>query len=121
MKVTRLARVMVPVSDLDAAISFYTEVVGLSVVSDEAYGEGERWVEVAPPGGTALGLTLPRGEFVPGRRTAVSLVSADLERDHAELEAGGADVDPIMGGAGPTPRFFFLRDPDGNQMMVVDG
>ena len=48
-KITQLGRVMVPVADQDTAIAFYTEKLGFSLTADVPFGEGDRWVEVAPP------------------------------------------------------------------------
>jgi len=45
-KITRLGRVMVPVSDQDEAIGFYTGALGFSVVADVPFGDNDRWVEV---------------------------------------------------------------------------
>jgi catechol 2,3-dioxygenase-like lactoylglutathione lyase family enzyme len=114
---------MVPVSDQDAAIAFYTSRLGFSLVADVPFGEGERWVEVAPPGGgTAIALVPPRGEFQTGRMTGIALVSADLRADHAELKGNGVDVDAeMMGGDGTVPLLFFFRDRDANQLMVLEG
>ena len=62
-RITQMGRVIVPVSDQDEAIAFYTSTLGFSLVADVPFGEGERWVEVAPPGGgTAIALTPPQGE-----------------------------------------------------------
>lgn len=120
-KVTQVGRVMVPVSDQDAGIAFYTEMLGFSVAVDVPYGDGERWVEVAPPGGgAAIALVPPRGEYQPGRTTGIALTSADPRADHAELKEKGADVDEeLMGGDGTVPLLFMFRDHDGNQLMIV--
>jgi catechol 2,3-dioxygenase-like lactoylglutathione lyase family enzyme len=114
---------MVPVSDQDAAIAFYTDTLGFSLVADVPFGDGERWVEVAPPGGgTALALVPPRGEYQPGRMTGIALVSADPRADHAELKGKDVDVDAeLMGGDGTVPLLFFFRDHDANQLMIVEG
>lgn len=48
-RITHVGRVMVPVSDQDAPIAFYTSTRGFSLATDVPFGEGERWVEVAPP------------------------------------------------------------------------
>jgi len=122
-RITQVGRVMVPVSDQDAAIAFYTDSLGFSLVADVPFGEGDRWVEVAPPGGgTALALVPPRGEYQPGRMTGIALVSADPRADHAELRGKGVDVDAeLMGGDGTVPLLFFFRDHDANQLMVVEG
>lgn len=78
LQITQVGRVMVPVSDQDAAIAFYTEILGFSLVADVAFGDGGRWVEVAPPGGGApLALVAPQGEYQPGRMTGIALVSLD--------------------------------------------
>jgi catechol 2,3-dioxygenase-like lactoylglutathione lyase family enzyme len=113
---------MVPVTDQDAAIAFYTSRLGFSVAADVPFGAGERWVEVAPPGGgTAIALVPPQGEYQPGRMTGIALESADPRADHAELQGKAVDVDAeLMGGDGTVPLLFFFRDTDGNQLMIVE-
>ena len=122
-RITQVGRVMVPVSDQDAAIAFYTNTLGFSLVADVPFGAGDRWVEVAPPGGgAALALVPPRGEYQTGRMTGIALSSADPRADHAELKAKDVDVDAeLMGGDGTVPLMFFFRDHDGNQLMIVEG
>jgi catechol 2,3-dioxygenase-like lactoylglutathione lyase family enzyme len=66
-QVTHVGRVMIPVSDQDAAISWYMNTLGFSLVAYSPFGEGERWVGVAPSGGTtALALVPGRDEYPPG-------------------------------------------------------
>jgi len=122
-QLTRVGRVMVPVSDQDEAIAFYTSKLGFTLVADVPFGEGERWVEVAPPGGgTSLALVPARGEYQPGRMTGIALESADPRADHEEMSANGIDVDgELLGGDGTVPLLFFFRDHLGNQLMVVEG
>ena len=121
-EITRIGRVMVPVADRDAGIAFYTGVLGFTLVADVPFGDGDRWVEVAPPdGGAAIALVPPRGDYAPGRHTGIALVSSDPRADRAELAAKGVDVDEPMGGDGVVPLLFFFRDHDGNQLMVVEG
>ena len=121
-RITQVGRVMVPVSDQDEAIAFYTSKLGFSLVADVPFGEGERWVEVAPPGGgTALALVPPQGDYQPGRMTGIAFASADPRADHAELKGKGVDVDAeLMGGDGTVPLLFFFRDHDANQLMIVE-
>lgn len=120
-QITQVGRVMVPVSDQDAGIAFYTETLGFSLAADVPFGDGERWVEVAPPGGgTALALVPARGEYQPGRMTGIALGSPDPRSDHHELKAKGVDVDDeVMGGDGTVPLLFSFRDHDGNALMIV--
>ena len=118
---TTLGRVLVPVADQDKAIAFYTQMLGFTVTADAPFGEGDRWVEVTPPGGgAAIAVTPPQGEYQPGRMTGISLGSADPRADHAELAGKGVDVDAeTWGGDGTVPLGFFLRDQDKNQLMMV--
>jgi catechol 2,3-dioxygenase-like lactoylglutathione lyase family enzyme len=120
--IRQVGRVMVPVSEQDAAIAFYTETLGFELVADVPFGEGERWVEVAPAGGGAtLALVPPRGDYQAGRMTGIALDTDDAGAAQAELKDRGVDVDTeTMGGDGTVPRLFFLRDPDKNTLMVVE-
>jgi catechol 2,3-dioxygenase-like lactoylglutathione lyase family enzyme len=122
-RISMIGRVLVPVIDQDDAIAFYTEVLGFTVAADIPFGEGSRWVEVAPPGGgTTVALVPPQGSFEPGRMNGVSLTSADPRADYAELKDRGVDVDDeIMGGDGEVPVLFFFRDNNKNQLMVTQG
>ena len=122
-QITQMGRVIVPVADQDEAIAFYTGKLGFSVVADVPFGEGDRWVEVAPPGGgTAIALTPPQGDYQPGRMTGIALESADPLADHAQLKENGVDVDEeLMGGDGTVPLLFFFRDHDANHLMIVEG
>ena len=121
-RITQMGRVIVPVADQDEAIAFYTSKLGFSVVADVPFGEGERWVEVAPPGGgTAIALTPPQGDYQPGRMTGIALESPDPRADHAELKENDVDVDEeLMGGDGTVPLLFFFRDHDANHLMIVE-
>jgi lactoylglutathione lyase len=120
-KLTTLGRIIVPVSDQDAAIEFYTGKLGFSLTADTPFGEGARWVEVTPPGGGArISLSPPQHGYEPGRSTGISLGSTDARGDHAALRAAGVDVDEqTWGGDGTVPLGFFFRDQDKNQLMIV--
>jgi catechol 2,3-dioxygenase-like lactoylglutathione lyase family enzyme len=121
-QIERVGRVMVPVSDQDAAIAFYIEKLGFEVIADIPFAEGERWVEVAPAGGgTSLALVPPQGEYVTGRMTGIALDVTDARAAQARLRAAGVDVDEqMMGGDGGVPALFFIRDGDANTLMVVE-
>jgi catechol 2,3-dioxygenase-like lactoylglutathione lyase family enzyme len=122
VQITQVGRVLVPVNDQDAAIDFYTDTLGFSLVADVPFGEGDRWVEVAPKGGgTTIALVPPQGEYQPGRMTGIALASPDARAAHAGMQAENLDVDgELMGGDGTVPLLFFFRDHDGNQLMIVE-
>ena len=120
-QVTKVGRVVVPVRDQDEAIAFYTRVLGFTLVADMPFGDGYRWVEIAPPGGGANVAFGPvRNDFQPGRPTGILLSSPDPAADRTELESLGVDVDSdVMGGDGGVPVMFSFRDQDKNQLMIV--
>jgi catechol 2,3-dioxygenase-like lactoylglutathione lyase family enzyme len=120
--ITQVANVMVPVSDQDRAIEFYTEKLGFEKRTDMPFGDGDRWVEVAPPGGaTTIALVRPREGESAGIEARTALDSKDVDADHAALRERGVDVDPeVMRMGGPVPPMFFFRDQDGNRLLIVE-
>src|SRR5581483_5541065 len=120
-KVTRIGRVIIPVSDQDNAIAFYKDKLGFEVTTDVAFGEGDRWVEMAPPsGGTGIALSKPQGSYAPGRETGLAIESTDVRADHEDLKGAGVAVEDLWGGDGTVPLGFMFRDADGNGLMIVE-
>jgi catechol 2,3-dioxygenase-like lactoylglutathione lyase family enzyme len=119
--VTQVGTVMIPVSDQDRAIEFYVEKLGLEKRTDTPFGNGERWVEVAPAAAeTTISLVLPREGDPTGIQTRVALSSKDIDADHADLLTRGVDVDAeVMRMGDPVPPMFFFRDQDGNTLFMV--
>jgi catechol 2,3-dioxygenase-like lactoylglutathione lyase family enzyme len=120
-RVTQVGIVMVPVSDQDKAIAFYTDKLGFELRNDTPFGRGDRWVEVAPAGAaTTIALVPPREGEAVGIETRIGLSTSDADADHASLKAAGVDVDAeVMRMGDPVPPMFFFRDPDGNKLMVA--
>lgn len=122
LNLSRVGRVCVTVSDTDRAIDFYVGTLGFEKVVDIPMGENMRWVEVALRGTpTTIALAPPpQGQDAGGVQTGICLDSSDVDADHAALEAAGADVDAeVSRFGGPVPPMFWLRDPDGNALIVV--
>lgn len=122
-RIREVGRVVVPVSDQDRALDFYTRVLGFEVRTDAVADESGRWLEVAPRGAaTTIAIVPPRGGMWGrvGVDTRISLSTEDIDADHQTLVAEGADVDEaVMRIGGPVPPFFFFRDPDGNKLQLV--
>ena len=117
----QVANVMVPVADPDGAIAFYTDKLGLELVVDRPYGDGQRWVEVAPQESeTSLALVPSHGDYRAGSHTGAVLATADAVAIHRDLRDSGVDVDNEIMGGGDVPAFFWFRDDDGNTLMVVE-
>jgi catechol 2,3-dioxygenase-like lactoylglutathione lyase family enzyme len=120
--INQLGRVIIPVSDQDRSLEFYTDKLGFEVRADVPFGEGDRWLEVAPPGSAAAIAIMPPhpGKTPQNEQTCVAFTTDDLGAAHAELKERGVDVDDPMGGEGPVPRMFFFRDLDRNNLLLVE-
>src|SRR5215208_1938131 len=122
-RVSKVANVIVPFDDQDRAVDFYTEALGLEKGVDVPFGDGNRWIEVAPPGAETPIAICPPGpsSTAGGRDTGISLQTDDIDAYHAQLKERGVDVDAEVSRMGdPVPPVFWLRDPEGNTLMVVE-
>ena len=120
-RITALATIAVPVTDQEKALTFYVEQLGFEKRLDVTYGQGERWIEVAPPGAaTTIALAGPGAGRQVGIDTGVRFTTEDATADHASLKARGVDVDEVMRWGGPVPPMFYVRDPDGNSFVIVE-
>jgi catechol 2,3-dioxygenase-like lactoylglutathione lyase family enzyme len=119
-RITQIGRVILPVSDQDQALQFYLDKLGFEKRVDAPYGEGERWIEVAPPG-AATAIALVPQEGLPSG-IEVSFVTEDADADHAELRSRGVEADETVMRMGDyMPPMFTFRDPDGNRFRMVEG
>jgi predicted enzyme related to lactoylglutathione lyase len=120
--VDKIANVIIPVADQDRALQFYTEAVGLETRADLSFGDGNRWIEVAPPGADTPIAICPPGPTTTagGKDTGISLQTDDIDAYHAKLRDHGVDVDAEVSRFGDAvPPMFWFRDPEGNTLMVV--
>ena len=122
LNLTQVGRVCVTVADTDRAIDFYVDTLGFEKIVDVPMGPGMRWVEVAVAGTpTTIALAPPpEGQEAGGGQTGICLDTKDVDADHAALKAAGVDVDEeVSRFGGAVPPMFWLRDPDGNSLIVV--
>jgi catechol 2,3-dioxygenase-like lactoylglutathione lyase family enzyme len=122
-RISKLGTVVVPVSDQDRAIEFYVDTLGFEKRADVPFGNGYRWVEVAPAGAatTIAIVPPPPGKPTGNVETGIGLHTDDIDALHSELKAAGVDVDAEVSRMGdPVPPLFWFRDPDANTLMVVE-
>ena len=137
-RITQVGTVFVPVADQDRALEFYLEKLGFEKRADFRYGEGSRWVEVAPPGSAiAIALVPPSEGGAPGGdKTHCALATEDIEADREALRARGVEVDAEVAregrarhllfdsaremGNATVPPMFFFRNIDGNRFLIVE-
>ena len=122
LNIEAVGRVCVTVADTDRAIDFYVDTLGFEKVVDVPMGPDMRWVEVQVAGTkTTIALAPPPpGQEAGKSQTGICLDTSDVEADHAALKAAGVDVDDeISRYGGPVPPMFWVRDPDGNSLIIV--
>ena len=99
--------------DMDAAVAFYTDIVGLPLVRRE----GDEWAELdAGPIRFALH---GADQASPGSGTVVFRVD-DLDEARWTLEGRGAVFDAYVGEVEGYARFATFRDPDGNPVQIIE-
>jgi catechol 2,3-dioxygenase-like lactoylglutathione lyase family enzyme len=118
--ISQVGTVIIPVSDQERALEFYVGTLGFEKRLDAPFGDGQRWIEVAPPGAaTTIALVAP-GPRQP-KEVVVSFATGDADADHGALRARGVDADAELIRMGEyVPPMFTFRDPDGNQFRVVE-
>jgi len=119
-QISEIGTVFMPVADQDRALDFYVGMLGFEKRTDQAFGDGQRWVDVAPPGAaTTIALVPPTERLPTGGVSAIALASDDIDADHAAMVARGVDCDEVMRAGGPVPPMFWFRDQDANTLLVV--
>lgn len=126
----KLEVVVVPVSDVDRAKHFYSELVGFVVDVDTQISETFRVVQMTPPG-SACSITTGTGlaAMTPGSLQGLQLVVEDIEAARAHLIERGVEVSKIVhykngvqaeGKGGEWNSFIYFSDPDGNSWAVQE-
>ena len=114
---TRVLSVSIPVTDQDAALRFYIDVLGCELRTDLEVWPGARLVEVVPPGSEVGLVLLPPDSEIP---MAVRMGTSDADAAYRRLQ--GAEVrlynDEVLHLDGYPPMFFFA-DPDGNGLVYL--
>jgi catechol 2,3-dioxygenase-like lactoylglutathione lyase family enzyme len=115
----RLELVMVPVSDVDRAIAFYTDRAGFNLDHDHTVSEDMRFVQLTPPG-SPCSIAIGKGiiDAAPGSVAGLQLVVDDIDAARAELAGRGLDVSDVV--RGPGGAFVFFSDPDGNRWSLQE-
>ena len=121
----KLEVVVVPVTDVDRAKSFYVDKLGFGLDVDTQPTPALRVVQMTPPGSACSVVIGPvvvnAGADLGSLGARLQLVVDDIEAARAELAGRGVEVsavqtlDPRDGG-----KFLFFADPDGNNWAVQE-
>lgn len=115
MSVGPIDHVWVWTRDMDAAVSFYGDVLGLSLVQRF----GNEWSEF-DAGAIRIGLHgAGDARDVPHAGTIVFRVD-DLDPARLSLERRGVSVDPHLGEVPGVGRYVSFTDPDGNSLQLFE-
>jgi serine phosphatase RsbU (regulator of sigma subunit)/uncharacterized glyoxalase superfamily protein PhnB len=120
----RLQFVNVYVRDQERSLRFFMDRLGFSLVTDVRFASGNRWIQVAPPDGTAsLALVLPRADLneegLVGHSGPITFLTEDIDGTYREWAERGVEFTippqkPAWGGT-----FCRFEDPDGNLFVLV--
>ena len=120
----KLEVVVVPVTDVDRAKSFYVGKLGFQLDADTRPTPDLRVVHMTPPGSACsvvVGPAVVSADADLGSGARMQLVVDDIEAARAQLAERGIEVSPIQtldprdGG-----KFVFFSDPDGNNWAVQE-
>jgi catechol 2,3-dioxygenase-like lactoylglutathione lyase family enzyme len=101
--------------DMDAAVAFYRDLLGLELV----VRHGDDWAELeAGPIRLALHGVEPQEE-APSSGTVAFRVD-DLDAERWRLEQAGVPFDEHVGEVDGRLRFATCRDPDGNPVELIE-
>jgi lactoylglutathione lyase len=113
----RLDHVYYWVSDMDRAVEFYGDVVGLKLVRRD----GPSWAMFESGSDVRLALhgAMEGRPIETGGATAVFRVE-DLDAARADLQRRGARFDEQVGDVEGYARFATFSDPDGNRVQIIE-
>ncbi len=120
----KLEVVVIPVTDVDRAKSFYVEKLGFHLDTDAQPTETMRVVQMTPPGSACsvtIGPLMMKPDSVPGSGASLQLVVSDIDAARAQLVDRGIEASEIQvldtrdGG-----KFIVFADPDGNNWAVQE-
>jgi catechol 2,3-dioxygenase-like lactoylglutathione lyase family enzyme len=117
--ITGIRTVSIPVGDQDAALPFYRDTLGFTVLRDNPTPGGGRWIELAPGADSAVVTLEPASAQVTRGAIGIRFTTDDAEAAHGALQAAGVDVDEILRWPG-VPAMFAFRDPEGNAFSVTE-
>ena len=112
--------VTVYVSNMDAAVRFYSEILGLRL----AYRFGDHWASVEAGRGLTIGLH-PSSEQrapAPGQRPGMSIgleLEGSIEKAMKILESRGVRFHGIVN-EDKAGKFAHFEDPDGNSLYLAE-
>lgn len=114
MLVRDLHHVSINVTDMDAALHFYVDVLGLEVLPRPELGIGGAWLAV----GDGRQVHLIQVPVPPDMGQHFAFLVDDIDTTVATLTDAGVDVRGPIGVGDTGARQAFFADPDGNRLEL---
>jgi catechol 2,3-dioxygenase-like lactoylglutathione lyase family enzyme len=120
--VNKLMMFYVAVSDMPKAKEFYADKLGLKVTQDYRQDDNNWWVSLTlPEGGVTITLSTFHGNTKPGTLN-LYFATSNVAVSHKELSSKGVKANEVKNdlfGPGSGVKWFDLKDPDGNEVKLV--
>lgn len=95
--ITKVSSVMLLVKDQEEALRWYTEKLGFEKRTDQSYGQGQRWLTVAPPGQPSPEIVLekatPAQAKLIGKENPWVFETPDCRKAYEAMKAKGVVFD----------------------------
>lgn len=119
IRLSEIRQIAVVVGDVDAALAFYRDVLGLTLL----FRAGPE-LAFLDAGGIRIMLTTPQGHGAVGANSILYFKVSDVGATHSALVARGATSEraPQLTAKMPDHELWigFLRDPDGNLVGLLE-
>jgi catechol 2,3-dioxygenase-like lactoylglutathione lyase family enzyme len=108
----------IPVADQDRALAFYTEKLGLRLLTDQPFSNEQRWIELGIPGADTRIVLFNFGQDLkPGSKMNITFWADDVKATACELKSKGVQfvMEPKREDWGTAAAF---KDVDGNTFVL---
>lgn len=117
--IKRIKFLGIPVLDQERALRFYTEKLGMRVLTDQEFSPTQRWIELSIPGAeTGIVLFTPQGqEDRIGTFVNTSWEVDDVQKAYDRLNSAGVEFAKPPE-TQPWGTFAIMKDSEGNQIVL---
>ncbi|MCF6138433.1 VOC family protein [Pseudalkalibacillus berkeleyi] len=123
--INKVGQIMLYVNNQDEAVSFWTEKVGFSVMSEENNDQGMRWIEISPTKDAETSIIIHNKEFVAKMSPGLNLGTPSLmfftdnfDKLYKDLSNKNVKVGEIVNM--PSGRVFNFSDSEENYFAVME-
>ena len=109
-----IQNVYVSAIDIDQAVSFYRDVMGLPL----KFQDGKRWAQFDVGNSSFSVSSASKGKAIPGEGAVPVFEVDDLEAALVILRERGADIDGELTDIGEHGRYLTVCDPSGTRLQL---